>query len=71
MDGLIDGRGRGKPRSTISQEEVKKAEIRALKGQNRLLQIENEVLKKYHEIEREMIQKVSKSSLTKPSKHKK
>ncbi|HEC2154276.1 TPA: transposase, partial [Staphylococcus delphini] len=33
MDGLIDGRGRGKPRSTMSEKEVKEAEIRALKEQ--------------------------------------
>ena len=42
------------------------AEIQALKDRNKILEMENKVLKKYQEIEREMInQKTSKSSHTK------
>ncbi|MGZ2447245.1 transposase, partial [Staphylococcus saprophyticus] len=65
-DGLQDGRGKGKPKSILTPEEQKEAEIQALKSRNKILEMENKVLKKYQEIEREMInQKTSKSSHTK------
>lgn len=47
-DGLVDGRGKGKPQSILTSEEQKEAEIRVLKERNRLLEMENNVLKKYN-----------------------
>lgn len=67
-DGLVDGRGKGKPQSILTSEEQKEAEIRVLKERSRLLEMENNVLKKYNEIEREMIRKYNKSRRTKQSK---
>lgn len=68
-DGLIDGRGKGKPQSILTSEEVNEAEIKALKERNKILEMENKVLKKYQEIEREMMnQKSNKSRHTKRSK---
>ncbi|MFQ3852387.1 IS3 family transposase [Staphylococcus sp. 2S1] len=52
-DGLIDSRGKHKPKSIMTDEEVLKAEIKALKERNKYLQMENEVLKKEEIIERE------------------
>lgn len=67
-DGLVDGRGKGKTQSILTSEEQKEAEIRVLKERNRLLEMENNVLKKYNEIEREMIRKDNKSRRTKQAK---
>ena len=67
-DGLVDGRGKGKPQSILTSEEQKEAEIRVLKERNRLLEMENNVLKKYNELEREMIRKDNKSRRTKQAK---
>ena len=64
-NGLIDGRGKGKPKSMMTPEEQKEAEIQALKAQNRLLEMENDVLKKFQALEREMIQRENKSQHTK------
>ncbi|WP_413481741.1 IS3 family transposase [Mammaliicoccus vitulinus] len=44
--GLEDGRGKGKPQSIMTEEEIKDAEIKALKERNKYLEMENEVLKK-------------------------
>ena len=67
--GLEDGRGKGKPQSIMTEEEIKDAEIKALKERNKYLEMENEVLKKRREFEREMMnQKVNKSRRTKRSK---
>jgi hypothetical protein len=64
--GLEDGRGKGKPQSTMTEDEMKDAEIKALKERNKYLEMENEVLKKRREFEREMMnQKVNKSRHTK------
>ncbi|MCE5132285.1 IS3 family transposase [Staphylococcus saprophyticus] len=49
-DGLQDGRGKGKPKSILTPEEQKEAEIQALKSRNKILEMENKVLKKYQEI---------------------
>lgn len=68
-DGLIDRRGKGKSQSILTSEEVNEAEIKALKERNKILEMENKVLKKYQEIEREMMnQKSNKSRHTKRSK---
>lgn len=67
-NGLVDGRGKGKPKSMMTPEEQKEAEIQALKAQNRLLEMENDVLKKFQALEREMIQRENKSRHTKRSK---
>lgn len=61
-DGLQDGRGKGKPESILTPEEQKESEIRALKDRNKILEMENKVLKKYQEIEREMINQQTKKS---------
>ncbi|PTJ55412.1 hypothetical protein BU009_10825 [Mammaliicoccus sciuri] len=67
--GLEDGRGKGKPQSIMTEDEIKDAEIKALKERNKYLEMENEVLKKRREFEREMMnQKVNKSRHTKRSK---
>lgn len=64
--GLEDGRGKGKPQSTMTEDEMKDAEIKALKERNKYLEMENEVLKKRREFEREMMnQKVNNSRHTK------
>lgn len=68
VNGLVDSRGKGKPKSIMTPEEQKEAEIKALKERNRLLEMENDVLKKYQAIEREMVQKVNKTHPTKRSK---
>jgi len=44
-DGLQDGRGKGKPESILTPEEQKESEIRALKDRNKILEMENKVLK--------------------------
>ncbi|SUM37551.1 transposase [Mammaliicoccus fleurettii] len=49
--GLEDGRGKGKPQSIMTEDEMKDAEIKALKERNKYLEMENEVLKKRREIE--------------------
>lgn len=38
---------KGKPKSMMTPEEQKEAEIQALKAQNRLLEMENDVLKSF------------------------
>lgn len=68
--GLEDGRGKGKPQSIMTEDEIKDAEIKALKERNKYLEMENEVLKKRRELEGEMMnQKVNKSRRTKRFKH--
>lgn len=54
-DGLIDGRGRGKPDSIQTDEEKLHTEIEALKARNEYLEAENAVLKKLDEVERELM----------------
>lgn len=61
-DGLQDGRGKGKPKSILTPEEQREAEIQELKDRNKILEMENKVLKKYQEIEREMINQQAKKS---------
>lgn len=40
-DVLVDGRGKGKPQTMMSSEELKEAEIKALKERNKLLENKN------------------------------
>lgn len=54
-DGLIDGRGRGKPDSIQTEEERIQAENAALKARNEYLETENAALKKLEEVERELM----------------
>ena len=54
-DGLIDGRGRGKPDEIQTDEEKLKTEIAALKARNEYLRTENAALKKLKEVERELM----------------
>lgn len=54
-EGLVDGRGRGKPKSVLTEEEKKELEWEALKKRNEFLEMENEVLKKEREIERRLM----------------
>ena len=54
-DGLIDGRGRGKPDSIQTDEERIRAENAALKARNEYLETENAALKKLEEVERELM----------------
>lgn len=54
-DGLIDGRGRGKPESIQTDEERIQAEITVLKARNEYLETENAALKKLEEVERELM----------------
>src|SRR5699024_3954587 len=54
-DGLIDGRGRGKPESIQTDEERIQAEITVLKARNEYLETENDALKKLEEVERELM----------------
>lgn len=54
-DGLIDGRGRGKPETTQTPEEKLQAELKRLEARNQWLEMENDVLKKHKEKERELM----------------
>jgi len=54
-DGLIDGRGRGKPDTIQTAEEKLRAEMAALKARNEYLETENAALKKLEEVERELM----------------
>ncbi len=54
-DGLVDGRGRGKPNSIQTEEEKIRAENAALRARNEYLETENAALKKLEEVERELI----------------
>ncbi len=58
-DGLIDGRGKGKPQSIMTSEEELNARIKALEERNKYLEMENEVLKKEEEIERQLMKQRS------------
>ncbi|MBO1002448.1 helix-turn-helix domain-containing protein [Pseudogracilibacillus auburnensis] len=68
-DGLIDGRGRGKPDKIQTDEEKLRTEIAALKARNEYLETENAALKKLEEVERElMLRKRDMRQSTKPLK---
>ena len=54
-DGLVDGRGRGKPDTIQTEEERIRAENAALKARNEYLETENAALKKLEEVERELM----------------
>ncbi|WP_102027752.1 helix-turn-helix domain-containing protein [Salirhabdus sp. Marseille-P4669] len=54
-DGLVDGRGQGKPTSIQTEEEKLRTEIAALKARNEYLETENIALKKLEETERELM----------------
>lgn len=54
-DGLIDGRGRGKPDTIRTAEEKLQTEMAALKARNEYLETENAALKKLEEVERELM----------------
>jgi transposase len=54
-DGLIDGRGRGKPDKIQTGEEKLQTEIAALKARNEYLETENAALKRLEEVERELM----------------
>lgn len=54
-DGLVDGRGRGKPNSVQTEEDRIRAENAALRARNEYLETENTALKKLEEVERELI----------------
>ncbi|SDI98458.1 Transposase [Dolosicoccus paucivorans] len=54
-DGLVDGRGRGKPSTIQTAEEKVRAEMAALKARNEYLETENAALKKLDEVERELM----------------
>lgn len=54
-DGLVDGRGRGKPNTIQTDEEKLRAEITAIKARNEYLEVENAALKKLKEVERELM----------------
>lgn len=54
-DGLVDGRGRGKPDTVQTDEEKLRTEIAALKARNEYLETENAVLKKLEAVERELM----------------
>lgn len=69
-DGLIDGRGRGKPSTVQTDEEKLQAENAALKARNEYLEAENAALKKLDEVERElMLRKRGMRPSTKRSKN--
>src|SRR5699024_8082094 len=71
-DGLIDGRGRGKPDKIQTEEEKLRTEIEALKARNEYLETENTALKKLEEVEREvMSRKHGMRQSTKPLKNSK
>ncbi|MCJ1779059.1 helix-turn-helix domain-containing protein [Mammaliicoccus sciuri] len=57
--GLVDGRGKGKPIEPLTIEEELKLKIKALEQRNKFLQMENEVLKKQEEIERQLMNRKS------------
>lgn len=68
-DGLIDGRGRGKPGKIQTDEDKLRTEIAALKARNEYLETENAALKKLEEVERElMLRKRDMRQSTKPLK---
>jgi len=52
IDGLADGRGRGKPKDELSDIEKLKAENRILKAEKKRQQMEIDLLKKLENIER-------------------
>ena len=54
-DGLVDGRGRGKPNSVQTEEDRIRAENAALRARNEYLETENTALKKLEEVERELM----------------
>ena len=54
-DGLVDGRGRGKPDTIQTEEERIRAEMAVLKARNEYLETENAALKKLQEVERELM----------------
>lgn len=54
-DGLVDGRGRGKPDAIQTEEERIRAENAALRARNEYLEAENVALKKLEEVERELM----------------
>ena len=54
-DGLIDGRGRGKPKTIQTETEKIRAKCAALKARNEYLEAENAALKKLKEVERELM----------------
>ena len=54
-DGLVDGRGRGKPDTIQTEEEKIRAENAALRAHNEYLEAENAALKKLEEVERELM----------------
>lgn len=58
-DGLVDSRGKGKPKQIMTPEEVSKAHIKALEEHNNYLEMENEVLKKEDQIERQLMNQES------------
>lgn len=71
-DGLVDGRGRHKPESIMTEEEKLKLELKALKARNQYLETENYALKKLQEVESELIlAKRNFKQNTKQSKHSK
>ena len=53
--GLIDGRGKGKPTQVLTEEEQALAEMKALEERIKYLEMENKILKKLKEKERELI----------------
>ncbi len=57
--GLVDGRGKGKPVSTLSESDAQAARIEALEARNKWLEMENEVLKKQKQIEEELMRQES------------
>lgn len=54
-EGLVDGRGRGKPHSIQTDEEKLHVENMVLKARNEYLETENAALKKLEEVERELM----------------
>lgn len=58
-NGLMDGRGRGKPATTQTNEEKLRSELKRLEARNQWLKMENTILKKQNEIERELMSKKS------------
>ena len=59
-DGLVDGRGRGKPPSVQTEEEKLRAQLAAEKAKNEFLEAQVAALEKLEEIEREMMLKEEK-----------
>lgn len=53
--GLVDGRGKGKPVQTLTDEEQASAKTKALEERIKYLEMENKILKKLKEKERELI----------------